>query len=130
MRIFGNFLFHAGRDALPEVFRQTVQGIKSFRGIRPHIHVHRIHRNDGHQDFFAVHAVYLVIPDFFIISIPVGIKRDMGVAIFYLMSHEARPGHMLEVIGTSHYRHAAKQHERHQGSEEQEPVFLHKQAIS
>lgn len=82
MRIFGNLLFHAGCNALLEVFRQAAQGIKPFRSIRPHIHVHCIHRNDGHQDFFPIHAVHPVIPDFFIIGIPVRVKGNMGILIF------------------------------------------------
>lgn len=118
MRIFSNLLFHAGCNALLEVFRQAAQGIKPFRGIRPHIHVHRIHRNDGHQDFFPIHAVHPVIPDFFIIGIPVRVKGNMGILIFYLMSDKSCLGNMFEIIGTRHYRHAAKQHEGHQGSRE------------
>ena len=100
MRIFGNLLFHSGCNALPEVLR----------------HVLRIHRNNGHHDFFAIHAVHPVIPDFFIIGIPVRVKGNMGILIFYLMSDKSCLGNMFEIIGTRHYRHAAEQHESHQGS--------------
>ena len=116
MRIFGNLLFHSGCNALPEVLRQAAQGIKPLCGIRPYIHVLRIHRNNGHHDFFAIHAVHPVIPDFFIIGIPVRVKGNMGILIFYLMSDKSCLGNMFEIIGTRHYRHAAEQHESHQGS--------------
>ena len=116
MRIFGNLLFHSGCNALPEVLRQAAQGIKPLRGIRPYIHVLRIHRSNGHHDFFAIHAVHPVIPDFFIIGIPVRVKGNMGILIFYLMSDKSCLGNMFEIIGTRHYRHAAEQHESHQGS--------------
>ncbi len=40
----------------------------------------------------------------------------MGILIFYLMSDKSCLGNMFEIIGTRHYRHAAEQHESHQGS--------------
>ena len=130
IRVFGNLLLHTGRHAPLEVRRQIVQGVNPFLAFRPHIHVNRIHRKNSHHHLFAIDAVYPVIPYFVIRGVPVRIKGNVGVLILHMMLHKPRLGHMLEVIGTGHYRHAAKQNEHHQGSQKQKPIFFHKQAIS
>lgn len=117
MRIFGNLLFHAGCNALLEVFRQAAQGIKPFRSIRPHIHVHCIHRNDGHQDFFPFTPFTRSFQIFYHRHSSTR-QREYGNPYFYLMSDKSCLGNMFEIIGTRHYRHAAKQHKGHQGSRE------------